>query len=106
MTLTLIFIAGFVTFLTRFLLIAFIDPKKLSFTIKKILMYVPSAVFPAIIFPAVFLNKNGFFINLYSPQVLAFIVAIIIGYYTKNVILTILGGLISYWVLIYFFNQV
>ena len=106
MTLTLIFIAGFITFLTRFSLIAFIDPKKLTFTTRKVLTYVPSAVFPAIIFPAVFLNKNGIFINIYSPQVLAFMVAIMIGYYSKNVILTILGGLVSYWFLIYFLNQV
>ena len=83
-----------------------IDPKKLTFTTRKVLTYVPSAVFPAIIFPAVFLNKNGIFINIYSPQVLAFMVAIMIGYYSKNVILTILGGLVSYWFLIYFLNQV
>ena len=98
---TWIFIAGIITFLTRYSMIALIKPKTLNETTKKALTYVPSAVFPAIIFPAVFLYKQGDFIYILSPQILAFFVAVIVGYLSKNVILTIASGLISFWIFSY-----
>ena len=99
-----ILIAGIVTFLTRFSMIALINPKKLNNNTKKVLTYVPSAVFPAIIFPAVFLDKQGLFLSIDHPQILAFFVAIIVGYFLKNIILTILSGLISYWMFIFWLS--
>ena len=95
---TLMIIAGIITFLMRYSLIAIIKPESLSVTTKKVLTYVPSAVFPAIIFPAVFLNKNQS-LQLNTYEVYAFICALIIGYFTKNTILTIVTGLVSYWVM-------
>jgi branched-subunit amino acid transport protein len=97
-------IAGLVTFFTRYSMVAFINPKSLSKTTRKILTYVPSAVFPAIIFPAVFLDKKGFFISIENPQIWAFVIAVIVGYYFKNIILTIASGLISFWIFSYFFH--
>ena len=91
-------IAGIITFLMRYSLIAIIKPESLSVTTKKVLTYVPSAVFPAIIFPAVFLNKNQS-LQFNTYEVYAFICALIIGYFTKNTILTIVTGLVSYWVM-------
>jgi branched-subunit amino acid transport protein len=96
-------IAGLVTFFTRYSMLAFVNPKLLSKTTRKILIYVPSAVFPAIIFPAVFLDKKGFFVSIENPQIWAFVVAVVAGYYFKNIILTISIGLISFWIFSYFF---
>ncbi|MEY2962376.1 MAG: hypothetical protein RL496_203, partial [Pseudomonadota bacterium] len=45
-------IAGIITFLTRFLLVSLIKKNSLTNKTKIVLSYVPSAVFPAIIFPA------------------------------------------------------
>ena len=68
---------------------------------KKILSYVPAAIFPAIIFPPIFLNEDGY-VNLENnPRILAAIFAIIIGYLSRNIIATIFAGLISYWFLIF-----
>ena len=64
-----IFIAGLITFFTRYSMIAFINPDVLSKNTKKILTYVPSAVFPAIIFPAVFLNSKGYLVSIDNPQI-------------------------------------
>ena len=61
----------------------------------------PSAIFPAIIFPAVFLSETGSLDLENNPKIYASIVAIIIGYFSKNIIATILFGLISYWFLIF-----
>jgi len=99
----LIFVAGLITFFTRYSMIAFVDPNTLSKTTKKILTFIPSAVFPAIIFPAIFLNDKGLFVGFQTPEVWAFCFSIIIGYLTKNIIITIFFGLIFYWSLIYFF---
>jgi len=69
--------------------------------IKAVLEYVPSAVFPAIIFPAIFINDFGSFVEMNDPKILGAIVAIIVGYFSKNIITTIVSGLISYWFLIF-----
>ena len=69
---------------------------------KIVLSYVPSAIFPAIIFPLIFLNNSGDLDLENNPKILAAIVAIIVGYLSKNVLATIFSGLISYWFLIFF----
>ena len=68
---------------------------------KKILSFVPAAIFPAIIFPPIFLDDTGSVDLENNPKILAAIFAIIVGYFSKNIISTIFAGLISYWVLIF-----
>ena len=63
---TSMIIAGIITFLMRYSLIAIIKPESLSVTTKKVLTYVPSAVFPAIIFPAIFLAGNSRYFQIYG----------------------------------------
>ena len=70
---------------------------------KIILSYVPSAIFPAIIFPLIFLDNTGNLDFENNPKIVAAIVAVIIGYFSKNVIATILSGIVSYWFLIFIF---
>ena len=72
---------------------------------KKVLSYVPSAIFPAIIFPPIFLDNTGSLDLDSNPKILAAIFAIIIGYFSKNIIATIFVGLISYWFLIFVYYQ-
>ena len=68
---------------------------------KKILSYVPAAIFPAIIFPPIFLNNSGSLDLENNPKIIAAIFAIIVGFLSKNVIATIFAGLTSYWFLIF-----
>tara|TARA_B100000767_G_C19439260_1_gene399268 strand:+ start:240 stop:494 length:255 start_codon:yes stop_codon:yes gene_type:complete len=68
---------------------------------KKILSYVPAAIFPAIIFPPIFLNNSGSLDLENNPKIIASIFAIIVGYLSKNIIATIFVGLTSYWFLIF-----
>ena len=96
-----IIIAGILTYLMRMTMIALVDRDLLGNKIKAVLEYVPSAVFPAIIFPAIFINDYGAFIKIDDPKIFGAIVAIIVGYFSKNIIATILSGLISYWFLIF-----
>jgi branched-subunit amino acid transport protein len=71
--------------------------------VKKILSFVPSAIFPAIIFPPIFLDNTDSLELENNPKILATIFAIVIGYFSKNIIATIFAGLISYWFLIFFY---
>ena len=101
MTLASIIFAGILTYFTRMTMIALISRDMLGDKIKAVLEYVPSAVFPAIIFPGIFINDYGSFIEIYDPKIYGALVAIIIGYLSKNIIATILSGLISYWLIIF-----
>ena len=98
---SLIIYCGLITFLTRFSMIALLKKDTFSKKTKKILSYVPSAIFPAIIFPLVFLDNNGSIELESNAKILAGIITIIVGYFSKNVIATIFSGLISYWILIF-----
>ena len=101
MTWLSIIIAGILTYFTRMTMIALVDRDMLGEKIKAVLAYVPSAVFPAIIFPAIFINDYGTYIEINDPKIFGAIVAIIVGYFSKNVIATIFSGLISYWFIIF-----
>ena len=78
-----------------------INPKKMNQITKQVLNYVPSAVFPAIIFPGIFINDYGTFIEMNDPKIFGAIVAILVGYFSRNVIATIISGLFSYWIIIF-----
>ena len=97
-----IIIAGILTYFMRMTMIALVDRDLLGDKIKAVLEYVPSAVFPAIIFPAIFINDYGSFVEMNDPKIFGAIVAVIVGYFSKNIIATIISGLISYWFLIFF----
>ena len=62
----LIIYCGLITYLTRFSMIALIKKEMFNDRVRQVLSYVPSAIFPAIIFPAIFLDISGsFFIEVY-----------------------------------------
>jgi len=97
--------AGIITYLMRMTMVALVSKDLLGDKIKAILAYVPSAEFPAIIFPGVFINDYGTFIEMNDPKIFGALVAIIVGYFSRNVIATILSGLFSYWIIIFILNS-
>ena len=100
---SLIIYAGIITFITRFSMIFLLKKDILNNKAKKILSFVPAAIFPAIIFPPIFLDNAGTLYLDSNPKILAAIFAIIVGFFSKNIIATIFAGLISYWFLIFFY---
>ena len=97
----LILCCGLVTYLTRFTMIALIKKEMFNDRIREILSFVPSAIFPAIIFPAIFINNTGSFQIEDNPKIVAAIIAVIIGIYSRSIIATIFSGLASYWFIIF-----
>ncbi len=97
----LIIYCGIITFLTRFSMIAILKKEMFNNRVREVLSYVPSAIFPAIIFPAIFLDDLGAFQFEDNPKILAAAIAMIIGILSRNIIATIISGLTSYWFIIF-----
>ena len=74
-----IIISGVLNFLTKFISLSYFDTSKMHPRVKQILSYVPSAVFPAIIFPGILIDGNGTLEIENNPKILASIMAFIIG---------------------------
>ena len=96
-----IIVSGIVTYFSRMVMVALIDREMLGTKVKEVLNYVPAAVFPAIIFPGVFFDDFGSFVEITNPKIYGALVALIVGFYSRNVIATILSGLSSYWFMIF-----
>jgi len=97
----LIIYCGIVTYLTRFSMIAILKKEMFNNRVRDVLSYVPSAIFPAIIFPAIFLDEFGQFQLEDNPKILAALIAMGIGIFSRSIIATIFSGLGSYWFLIF-----
>ena len=97
----LIIYCGLITFFTRFSMIALLKKEMFNDRIREVLSYVPSAIFPAIIFPAIFLDNTASFQLEDNPKIIAAIIATIIGVFSRSIIATIFSGLASYWFLIF-----
>ncbi len=97
----LIIYCGLITYLTRFSMIALIKKEMFNDRIRQVLSYVPSAIFPAIIFPAIFLDNSGLILTENNPKIIAAIIATVIGIFSRSIIATIFSGLASYWFIIF-----
>ena len=82
-------------------MIALLKKEMFNDRIREILSFVPSAIFPAIIFPAIFLDNSGDFQLENNPKIMAAIIAMLIGIVSQNIIATIISGFASYWFLIF-----
>ena len=82
-------------------MIALLRKEMFNQRIREVLSYVPSAIFPAIIFPAIFIDNSGIILVEDNPKILAAIIAMVVGILSKNILATIFSGLISYWVIIF-----
>ena len=82
-------------------MIALLKKEMFNERIREVLSYVPSAIFPAIIFPAIFLDSSGLIQLEENPKILAAIIAMGVGIFSRNIIATIFAGLASYWTIIF-----
>ena len=82
-------------------MIALIKKEMFNDRLREVLSYVPSAIFPAIIFPAIFLDNTASFQLEDNPKIIAALIATIIGIFSKSIIATIFSGLASYWFIIF-----
>jgi branched-subunit amino acid transport protein len=93
---------GIVTYATRIALIAGWEQVEVPPLLKRGLRYVPPAVLSAIIFPEVLQPGGDFDLSLGNVRLLSGLLAAVIAWRTKNVLLTVGGGMAALWLLQWF----
>jgi len=99
MTNEFILISGMalVTFATRYPVIAVLSKVPLPDPVFRALRYVPPAVLTAIILPAVLLQDSEMTLTYLNSSLVASLAAVIISWRTKNLLLTIVLGMLVFW---------
>jgi branched-subunit amino acid transport protein len=87
-----------VTFLIRYPVLALLGKISMPDPVLRALRYIPTAVLTAIIVPAVLLPEGQIKIGS-NAFLLAAIVAVLVAWRTKNMLLTIVIGMASLWIL-------
>jgi branched-subunit amino acid transport protein len=92
-------IGGLITFGMRFSLIYLFGRFEIPETMRRALHYVPPAVLSAIIFPELLYRNNIFDPSLGNTRLLAGVIAILVAWFSKNTLLTILTGMAALLIL-------
>ena len=93
---------GVVTYLIRLSLIALLGRIDVPPIVQRALRFVPPAVLSAIIFPELLSPGGSLDISLGNVRLLAGILAALVAWRTRNVLLTIAVGMAALWILIPF----
>jgi len=91
--------AGLLTYGTRLSFIIFYGRINMPGLVEQTLRFVPPAVLTAIFFPELIINNGDIFIAIGNARLLAGMLAILVAWRTKNVIYTIVIGMITLWIL-------
>src|ERR1044072_3571846 len=92
-------IGGLITFGMRFSFIFLFGKFHIPETIRKALHYVPPAVLSAIIFPELFLRNGALDLSLENTPLLAGLFAILVAWFSKNTLITIIAGTLALFLL-------
>jgi branched-subunit amino acid transport protein len=92
-------IGGLITFGMRFSLIYLFGRFEVPETMRRALHYVPPAVLSAIVFPELFLREGAMDLSLENTRLLAGLFAVIVAWFSKNTLVTILAGMLALFLL-------
>lgn len=99
-----IILVGVFTFLTRLSFILLSEKIKINSTLQRMLQFVPITVLSAIILPEIVRFSSAQNLLPSLPRMLAGGVAIFIAWRTKNVVITIISGMLILFILNYLFS--
>jgi branched-subunit amino acid transport protein len=87
-----------VTFGIRYSMFAVAGRMTFPARLEKSLRYVPPAVLTAIIVPAVLIpTGDEVMVSYTNPYLVAALIAFAVGWFSKNLLLTIVLGMIAFW---------
>lgn len=92
-------VAGLVTFGIRLSFIGLLGRVPLPPIVTRGLRFVPPAVLSAIIFPELLVRGGAVHLGPDNPRLLAGLVAAVVAWRTRNVVLTIAVGMAALWAL-------
>lgn len=96
------FLGGLITFGMRFSLIYLFGRFQVPETMRRALHYVPPAVLSAIIFPELFLRDGVPDLSMENTRLLAGLAAVLVAWFSRNTLITILSGMLVLFALQYF----
>jgi branched-subunit amino acid transport protein len=88
-------LGGLITFGIRFSFIYLFGKFHIPEVVRRALHYVPPAVLSAIVFPELFLHEGMLNISLDNVRLLGGLVAVLVAWYSKNTLLTIVAGMLT-----------
>jgi branched-subunit amino acid transport protein len=95
----MLFLIGGLTYLIRLSFIFLLDKWDPPQLFKRGLRFVPLAVLPALILPDLFIKENALAIPPDFPRLIAALAAGLVAWRTKSVLLTILVGIIIFYLI-------
>ena len=100
LSLWLLFLAiGLGTFSLRFLFIYLFGKIEMPEWLRRALRFVPAAALAALVFPALTHSSGSLDLSLHNLRLLAGLGGALVAWKTRNVLLTIVVGMILLWVL-------
>ena len=90
---------GLITFAIRFVLIYLFGRFEIPETMRRALHYVPPAVLSAFIFSDLFIRDDAIRVSLDNHRLFAGLLAIIVAWFTRNTLITILTGMAALFLL-------
>ena len=93
------FLGGLITFGMRFSLIYLFGRFQIHEAMRRALHYVPPAVLSAIILPELFLQNGELNLALDNHRLLAGLVAVLVAWFSRNTLLTIIAGMLALFIL-------
>lgn len=95
----IIIVSGILTFGLRLSFIYLFGRVDAPPMLQRALKYVPVAVLPALVLPALLIRDGELNASIGNERLIAGIVAAIVAWRSKSVLLTIVVGMVSLWVL-------
>ena len=92
-------LGGLITFGMRFSLIYLFGRFEVPETIRRALHYVPPAVLSAIVFPELLMPNGTLNLSFDNTRLLAGLIAILMAWFSKNTLITILAGMLALFLL-------
>ena len=91
--------AGLVTYLIRLSFILIVGQRPVPPLLRRALRLVPPAVLTAIVFPELFMPNGTLDISFGNARLLGGLVAVLVAWFTRNAVLTIIVGMLVVWAL-------
>lgn len=94
-----VIIVGLLTFGIRLSFIVFMDRAQIAPILQQALRFVPVTVLSALVAPALFFPGNSLDLSLGNSRLIAGLLATLVAWRTKNVLLTIIVGMLCLLIL-------
>ena len=88
-----------VTYVPRMIPLLIFSKKNLPPWLESWLKYIPVGIFSALVFPAIFIREQMFSVTINNIELISSILVFAIAFKTRSLGLSVIVGIISFWIL-------